>query len=288
MFSLFSAAKYDRLGAHMELIDSHCHLQGFQRKGELNDVLARALAAGVSRCITVGTSPEDWVCYREMQAAYPTSIAYTVGLHPCYVDENWEDAVAQISAFFMPPNAPVALGEIGLDYFHLPKDPVQAGKVILAQEAAFRQQLLIATELTGPVIIHSRDCFAETLRLIDAAGIDWTRIVFHCFTYGPDEVRRVNERGGRASFTGIATYKSAHAVREAIKAQGIERLMLETDCPYLTPEPHRGKPNEPAYLSHIAEHCARALGMETAALAKQTTENATRFFNLDSQSSHRA
>jgi TatD DNase family protein len=207
-------------------------------------------------------------------------IDYTVGLHPCYVDEDWEAAVSQLSTFFMPPHAPVALGEMGLDYFHLPKDPVQAGEVILLQEEAFRQQLMLADELDCPIIIHSRDCFDECIQLIDQSGIDWQRIVFHCFTYGAKEIAQLNERGGRASFTGVATYKSAHNVREAVRQQGIERLMLETDCPYLTPEPHRGKPNEPAYIAHIAQRCAEALAMDACELAAQSSANAKEFFKL--------
>ncbi len=264
----------------MELIDSHCHLKGFKDKGELQPVLDRAKEAGVQRFITVGTSPADWVPYREMHAAHIGTIDYTVGLHPCYVDEDWDAAVSQLSTFFMPPHAPVAFGEIGLDYFHLPKDPVQAGEVILLQEAAFSQQLMLASELECPVIIHSRDCFAECVRLIDESGIDWTRIVFHCFTYGAEEIAQINQRGGRASFTGVATYKSAHNVREALRAQGIERLMLETDCPYLTPEPHRGKPNEPAYIAHIATRCAEALAVSAEELAAASSQNAKAFFNL--------
>ena len=264
----------------MEFIDSHCHLLSFKHKNELDAVLSRAEEAGVNRLITVGTSPEDWTAYREMHGAHIDKIDYTVGLHPCYVEEGWEEAVSQMSSFFMPPNVPVALGEIGLDYFHLPKDPVEAGEVILLQEAALRQQLLLATELDCPVIIHSRDCFNESIKLIDESGIDWQRIVFHCFTYGPEEIRQINERGGRASFTGVATYKSAANIREAIRAQGIERLMLETDCPYLTPEPHRGKPNEPAYLTHIAERCAEALAVSIEELAAKTTDNTKSFFGL--------
>ncbi|MEO0509009.1 MAG: TatD family hydrolase [Verrucomicrobiota bacterium] len=264
----------------MELIDSHCHLLGFKRRNELDAVLDRAAEAGVRHFITIGTSPEDWVPYREMHETHKGTIDYTVGLHPCYAEDGWEEAVSQISSFFMPPQAPVALGEIGLDYFHLPKDPVQAGEVILQQESAFRQQLMFASELECPVIIHSRDCFDECVRLIDESGIDWQRIVFHCFTYGANEMRQIKQRGGRASFTGIATYKSAKGVREAVREQGIERLMLETDCPYLTPEPHRGKPNEPAYIAYIAERCAEALAMETESLAEQVTANTRAFFQL--------
>jgi len=264
----------------MELIDSHCHLKGFKDKGELELVLQRAADAGVQRFITVGTSPEDWVPYREIHAAYAGKIDYTVGLHPCSVDVDWASAVSQLSTFFMPPHAPVAFGEIGLDYFHLPKDPVQAGEVILLQESAFQQQLLLASELECPVIIHSRDAFAESVKLIDESGIDWARIVYHCFTYGSEEIAQINQRGGRASFTGIATYKSANNVREALRQQGIEQLMLETDCPYLTPEPHRGKRNEPAYIRHIAERCAEALALPTEDLAARASANTKAFFNL--------
>jgi len=264
----------------MPLIDSHCHLLGFKNKGELEPVLKRATEAGVTRFITVGTSPKDWVPYREIHANYSGQINYTVGLHPCYVDADWELAAHQISSFFMPPHAPVALGEIGLDYFHLPKDPIQAGEVMILQEAAFRQQLSLARELNCPVIIHSRNAFEDSVRMIDESKVDWSKVVFHCFSYGIEEIAQINQRGGSASFTGIVTYKSASNIREALQAQGIESLMIETDCPYLTPEPHRGKPNEPALLTHIAQQCADSLDIDLETLSKQTTENTLRFFNL--------
>ena len=264
----------------MELIDSHCHLLGFQTKGELDAVLERAALAGVQRFITVGTSLKDWVPYREMHAAYTGTIDYTVGLHPCYVDAEWSDSVSQLSTFFIPPHAPVALGEIGLDYFHLPKDTLEAGEMMLHQEAAFRQQLDLANELDCPIIIHSRNAFEDSVRMIDESSVDWSRIVFHCFTYGPEEITQINTRGGRASFTGVVTYKNAPDIREALRTQGTERLMLETDCPYLTPEPHRGKPNEPAYLAHIAQRCAESLALPLETLAAQTTANTKAFFNL--------
>lgn len=265
----------------MELIDSHCHLLGFQQKGELSAVLERAETAGVGRFITVGTSLQDWVAYRELSAAHPGKIDYTVGLHPCYVDAEWNDAVSQLSTFFMPPQMPVAFGEIGLDYFHLPKDPVAAGDLMLHQEAAFRQQLSIASELEVPVIIHSRNAFEDTVRMIDESLVDWSRVVFHCYSYGPEEMAELIRRGGRASFTGILTYKNAPEIREALRLQGIERLMLETDCPYLTPEPHRGKPNEPAFIQHIAERAAEALALPVEVLAAQVAANTRTFFNLD-------
>lgn len=263
------------------LIDSHCHLQGFQKNGTLGEVLQRAQQAGVGQMIAVGTSTSDWVPYREMSAAHPGKISYTAGLHPCYVEADWADDVTQLSPFFMPPHPPCALGEIGLDYFHLPKDPVAAGETMLHQEAAFREQLALARELEVPVIIHSRDAFDDTRRMIDESGIDWARVVFHCFSYGPEEIKQINERGGRASFTGIVTYKKADSVRAALATQGLERLMLETDCPYLAPEPHRGEGNEPAYLKYIAERAAEVLGVAPDALAAITTANTRNFFGLE-------
>ncbi len=264
----------------MQLIDSHCHLLGFKEKGELEHVLKRAADNGVDRFIAVGTSPKDWVPYREMHTNYADRIHYTVGLHPCYVDADWEVTTSQISTFFMPPHAPVALGEIGLDYFHLPKDPVQAGEIMIQQEEAFRKQLSLASELDCPVIVHSRNAFEDTVRMIDESGVNWEKVVFHCFSYGSSEIIQINKRGGRGSFTGIVTYKNASDVREALKSQGIDRLMLETDCPYLTPEPHRGKSNEPALLTHIAQQCADALNIDLEELSARTTENTRSFFKL--------
>ena len=265
----------------MELIDSHCHLLGFKDKGELDSVLTRAADAEVYRLITVGTSTNDWVPYREMHANYTGKIDYTVGLHPCYVDAEWEMQVNQIPTFFMPPHTPVALGEIGLDYFHLPKDPIQAGDVMILQEEAFRQQLSLASELDCPIVIHSRNAFEDTVRMVDESGFDWNKVVFHCFSYNPKAINQINQCGGRASFTGIVTYKNAPDIRAALKSQGIERLMLETDCPYLTPEPHRGKPNEPSFVKHIAQQCAESLEIELVELCTRTVENTKRFFNLD-------
>ncbi|MEC7609076.1 MAG: TatD family hydrolase [Verrucomicrobiota bacterium] len=264
----------------MDLIDSHCHLLSFQKKNELGAVLSRASEAGVGHMIAVGTSIEDWVPYRELNAAHPHSISYSVGLHPCYVNEEWEDAVGQISAFFMPPSAPVALGEIGLDYFHLPKEPIAAGECLLLQEAAFREQLDLAAILNCPIIIHSRDAFDDTYRMIMESGVDWEKVVFHCFSYGSDEIKKINAAGGRASFTGIVTYKNAPAVREALRAQGVDRLMLETDCPYLSPEPHRGEPNEPAFMLSTAKYCGQILNLTTEALAAHCTANTKRFFAI--------
>ena len=117
--------------------------------------------------------------------------------------------------------------------------------------------------------------------MIDASGVDWTRVVFHCFTEGPVEMEQLTRRGGFGSFTGILTYKNADAVRAAAKLQGLERLMIETDAPYLTPMPHRGKPNEPAFVRHTAEFAAKEVfAVSEAELAAVSTENARRFYGI--------
>jgi len=175
---------------------------------------------------------------------------------------------------------PVALGECGLDRFHLPKDPEEAARIFGWQQAAFAAQLAIARRLDAPVVVHSRGAFAECVAMIDASGVDWRRVVFHCFTEGAAEVGELNRRRGVGSFTGILTYKTAEAVRAAARAQGLERFMLETDAPYLTPMPHRGKPNEPAFVRHTAEFAAGLFGVSPAELARISAGNARRFLGL--------
>lgn len=266
----------------MGLIDTHTHLDSFIRKGLLPATLARAREAGVETLITIGTGPDDWELYRSAALDRPEIVRYTVGLHPCSVDENWEGAVAQIAAFWRDGKMPVALGECGLDRFHLPKGEAGAAERIFAwQRAAFAAQLEIAKRLGCPVVVHSRGAFRECVEMIDASGVDWARVVFHCFTEGEAEMAELTRRGGCGSFTGIITYKNAGAVRAAARAQGLGRFMLETDAPYLTPMPHRGTPNDPAFVRHTAEFCAaEVFGVGYEELVAATTANARRFYGL--------
>lgn len=286
----------------MGLIDSHTHLESFARRGELAPILDRARAAGLEAMITIGTDADDWGLYRDIAAAHAGFVHYTAGIHPCSVDERWEERFAQLEGFWgraRPPGAPtnsieaavpavpaylpgpVALGEIGLDRFHLPKeDPAAAERVFATQQEAFRAGLALAKKLGCPVVVHSRGAFRECVEMIDASGVEWAKVVFHCFTEGTAEIAELNRRGGVGSFTGILTYKTAENIREAARAQRIERFMLETDAPYLTPMPHRGKPNEPAYLRHTAEFAAGVFGVTVDELAARSTANARRFFGI--------
>ncbi len=262
-------------------IDSHAHLESFARKGELDGVFARARGAGVERIITVGTAPGDWDLYREICDGFAPYVAFTAGLHPCSVENDWEEALEALRRFLKGGRRPSAIGETGLDRFHLPKDEEAAGVRFAMQETAFRAQIEIAQGCDLPLVVHSRGAFRDCVRVIDDAGFDWSRVVFHCFADGPEEVTELNRRGGRASFTGIVTYKCAEAVREAMREQGTGCLMLETDAPYLAPVPMRGKRNEPALLSHTAACAARIFGIEETELAETTSANAKRFFGLE-------
>ncbi len=291
----------------MGLIDTHTHLESFARKDELGPTLQRAREAGVDGMITIGTSPDDWALYRDIADTYRGYVHFTVGLHPCSVDAGWESAVRLIEGFWLRSDErgraasdarsggsltlaatpiPVALGECGLDRFHLPKDPTKADEIFAWQRAAFDAQLAIAKKLGCPVVVHSRGAFRECVDQIDASGVEWSRVVFHCFTEGEAEMAELARRGGFGSFTGILTYKSAENVRAAAKAQGLARFMVETDAPYLTPMPHRGKPNEPAFIRHTAEYAAKAVfGVAYEELAAVSTANAKRFFGLSAEKS---
>jgi TatD DNase family protein len=216
----------------------------------------------VTTMITIGTSPDDWELYRGLAAEHAATglVRHTVGLHPCSVDAAWEAAVARIEAHWAGTPRPVALGECGLDRFHLPKDAAEAERIFAWQRAAFAAQLDVARRPACPVVIHSRGAFRECVEMIDASGVTWERAVFHCFTEGEAEIAELVRRGGYGSFTGVLTYKSADNVRAAAKAQGLGRFMLETDAPYLAPMPHRGTRCEPGYVRETAMKVAALRG----------------------------
>lgn len=264
----------------MHWIDTHCHLEKFTHPGELEATLTRADQAGVGELVTVGTEPDDWSLYHDLAAAQPDRIAYTVGLHPCSVQAQWREAVALLEAYWQRNCLPVALGEIGLDYYHLPDEPTAAAQLKAWQHEAFHVQLELAAKLDCPVVIHSRGAFEDCLKVLKDSGVKPSRVVFHCFTEGEEAIRRLNAYGARASFTGIITYKNAPDVRAALLTQPQELLMLETDAPYLAPVPQRGKRNEPAFLAHTGAYCADLLGCDAETLAAVTTANARAFYGL--------
>jgi TatD DNase family protein len=262
------------------LIDSHCHLDVFAADASLPDVVRRAAEAGVGQMLTMGTSAADWPLYAKMAAEYPGVIHWGAGLHPTEVGEDWEEQLASLASWFATSPHPVAIGEVGLDYHHLPADPAEAEAVIRMRKAAFAAQLEIAYQMGCPFVVHARKAFADCVAMIDKSGVDWRKVVFHCFSEGVDEVRILNARGGRASFTGTVTYKNAAGVLAAAVAQGPELLMVETDAPYLAPEPFRGRRCEPAHVALTARKIAGAMGLGEEQLFAIISANTKAFFGV--------
>ena len=264
-----------------EWVDTHCHLDGFARAGTLDDVLRAARAANVGKMVLAGTTPEDGALYQTLAAAHPDALAHTVGLHPQEVDEHFEAALASIEALLAAPDAPCAVGEVGLDYYRPPKDSETARKNFERQRVAFAAQIRMANRAHKPLVIHARNAHADTLAILEREGADFSRVVFHCFSEGPEEMRALRERGAWASFTGILTYADAEKTRAACREQGWERLMLETDSPYLSPEPWRkSRPNTPAHVAITGAFAATLFNVPVADLAAATTRNARAFYGL--------
>ncbi len=256
----------------MELIDTHCHLTFEPLVGDVAGVIERSRAAGVTGWITVGTSLEDSRKVIELARLYEGMYA-TVGIHPHDAKSADAGALKELKQLGRSEKV-VAVGETGLDFhYNFSKQP--------DQRRVFIAHLEIAKELGLPVIIHSRNAFEETMEILDHSGGGLKGVVFHCFSGSAEEAKRVLERGYYVSFTGVVTFKNAEKTREAARVVPLDRLMVETDCPYMSPEPVRSqKPNEPALMVHTARFLAGLKGMEMEDFARATTETAATFFNF--------
>ena len=250
------------------MIDTHCHLTDPRLGDQLDDVLARAAAAGVSRMVTIGTELADDVAVIQLCRGR-SNLRCAIGVHPNYTAHADPAALPQLRGLQADP-AVVALGEMGLDYFHHDSPPDR-------QRAFFEPQLQMAVDLGRPVIIHSREATDDTLAVMK--NFPGVRGVFHCFTGSPAEARRILDAGYLLGFTGAVTFKKADALREAAALTPLDRMLVETDAPYLTPEPMRKqKINEPALVVHVAETIARVKGVAVGEIDRLTTENAEQFF----------
>tara|TARA_R100000027_G_scaffold52103_2_gene40796 strand:- start:21843 stop:22631 length:789 start_codon:yes stop_codon:yes gene_type:complete len=258
------------------LIDSHCH----PPSGSSTEWLERALEAGVRECIAIGTDLEDWGRYRSLANEFPDNVHWTAGLHPCHVGDDFEAHLTALPEFLdtVEGKPPCALGEIGLDFTRLPKE--QRDLLIQQQSEAFTRQLILAKERDLPVVVHSRGTVPECLSILEETNFPANRAIFHCFTEGPDSLQAILSAGARCSFTGIITFKNAREVRESLERNGLENLILETDSPYLSPEPYRGKLNEPCRIDRIAEYCAEFFATSKEKIAEITRRNTYDFFGL--------
>lgn len=266
------------------MIDTHCHLTYDGLRDRLDEVLAYAKTRGVTGMVSVGTAPDDSALAVELASACNAkrdetgvSVWTTAGLHPLHSDEV-TDLPAMVDALRNTLDKPgvVALGEMGLDQ-HYPEPALEI------QIPAFEAQLELAAEREGlPVVIHNRKATDRTLSILRSSGLPGDRFLFHCFTGSPEEARAILDFGAWLGFTGIVTFKSARDVAEASDLVPRDRLMIETDSPYLTPEPHRKvRPNEPGYVADVAAFLANRRGETLHAFTEQTDANARRFYGLD-------
>lgn len=256
----------------MDLIDTHCHLTFEPLAEDVPGVLERSRQAGVTAWITVGTSLADSRKAVELAGRHENLYA-SVGIHPHDAKDADAAALGELKTLARSEKV-VAIGETGLDFhYNFSKQP--------DQKRAFADHLNIAKELDLPVIIHSRNAFAETLEILDRCGDGLKGVVFHCFSGSADQARQLLDSGYYVSFTGVVTFKNAQTAREAAQAVPVDRLMIETDCPYMSPEPVRSqKPNEPALMLHTARFLAELRGLSVDQLARQSTQAAVRFFGL--------
>jgi TatD DNase family protein len=251
--------------------DDHCHL-GWDGGGDadpaaVDAMVADARAAGVERMITVGTDARRSAEAVAAAARHPGAVWATVGLHPHDASQGLDGLVEMLGE----PGV-VAVGECGLDYHydHSPRE---------VQRAAFAAQVALAHEHDLALVIHTREAWDDTFAVLDAEGVP-ERTVFHCFTGGPDEARRCLDRGGHLSFSGIVTFGSADDVRAAAARCPIDRVLVETDSPYLAPVPHRGRPNRPALVPLVGAALAAAIGVTVERVADATWANAERVYRL--------
>jgi TatD DNase family protein len=247
------------------LVDHHCHLDFADFAADRDGVVERARAAGVGILVTISTRVRRIGEVFKIADAHP-NVFCSVGTHPHYAAEELDIAVEEIVELARNPKV-VAIGEAGLDYYHLKSPPA-------AQAEGFRKHIDAAQRTGLPLVIHTRDADADTAAILEAAMLSKRfGAILHCFTGGSELAQRGLDLGFYISFSGILTFKRSDGLREIAKAVPLDRLLVETDAPYLAPGRHRGRRNEPAYLVETAAELARLKGIAPAELAHATTEN---------------
>lgn len=251
-------------------VDSHCHLNFPELAQNLPDILQRMAQNQVTHALVVSVSMPDWGGLMDLVAPYPHLYA-SVGVHPDYEDTP-EPSLDELVTLALSPKV-VAIGETGLDYFRKP-EPLEW------QRDRFRLHIQASRASGLPLIIHTRAASADTLSIMKAEGADEVGGVMHCFTESWEVAQAAMDLGFYISMSGIVTFKSATDLHEVAAKVPLDRLLIETDAPFLAPVPHRGKINDPSKVIHVAEKIADLRGISVAEVAKATTEN---FFNLFSK-----
>ncbi len=258
------------------MIDTHCHLTFPDFAGRTGEVLERAGAQGVTGAITISTTTTDCLSALEIARAF-TNVWCTAGVHPLYSDRaphEW----ANLKRVAMDPRC-VAWGELGLDN-HYAKPPRDLQRRVLEEELAFIESCR-AEGLVKPIVLHCREAFDDLIPVLRSTRLDPTRFVFHCFTGTPDDMRKLLDFGAVVSFTGVVTYRNAPEVREAAKLVPDGRLMVETDAPFLSPDPHRGtRPCEPWMSSVTARYLAEIRGQAWDDFHAMINRTTTEFYGI--------
>jgi TatD DNase family protein len=256
------------------MIDSHCHLAGREFADDLPEVVARARAAGVEGvlCVLSEADADEEAAVRRLRSLWP-GVRFATGIHPHNAAAR-NGTVADAVERRVREHHGVAIGEIGLDYHYdfAPRD---------VQKDVFREQVALARRLSLPVIIHTREATDDTIGILEEQGRGAVRGVFHCFTGDTDMARAVLDLGFYLSFAGIVTFPRADELRAAAKFAPATRILVETDAPYLSPVPYRGKRNEPAFVARVVERLAEVRGTAPADLAEQTARNFRALFGDD-------
>lgn len=257
----------------MFLVDSHCHLDGLDYQAlhtDVGDALSKAAARDVKFFLAVATTLPG---YRAMRALVGerNDVAFSCGVHPLNQDETYD--VEDLRRMAAEPGV-VAMGETGLDYFYTPETKIR-------QQESFRDHIRIGRELNKPVIVHTRDAREDTLAILREEQVTECGGVLHCFTEDRETAKALLDMGFYISFSGIVTFRNAELLRDAARYVPLDRLLVETDSPYLAPVPHRGKENQPSYVRDVAEYMAVLKGVSVEQLAQQTTENFATLFRID-------
>jgi TatD DNase family protein len=260
-------------GAPPRLIDSHAHIQGVEFSVDVADVVQRARAAGVEKIVVVGGAGE--LSSNDAAIAIAKSdpgLFATVGMHPHDAKDVSEDNLQRLQQLAAEPQV-VAIGETGLDFYydHSPRD---------VQKRLFARFIHMAGETNLPLIVHDRDAHAEIAELLRQEGGGALRGVIHCFTGDYAAAKTFLDLGFYLSFSGILTFKNADALRDAARNAPLDRILVETDSPYLAPVPKRGKRNEPAFVLHVAEMLAEVKKLSLETVAQATTTNAEKLFSI--------
>jgi len=258
------------------IVDSHCHLDRLElskHSESLDAALNAARENGVSHFLCVSIDLENYPAMLAQIESYP-DVSVSVGVHPNEQDCE-EPTVEKLLELAQHPKV-IAIGETGLDYFRIEGDPTW-------QQDRFRMHINTAKQCNKPLIIHNRDAREDTLKILKEEGADSVGGVMHCFVEDWETAKKSIELDFYISFSGIVTFKNAKELKEVAKNTPLDRMLIETDSPYLAPVPYRGKPNEPAYVRYVAEHIAELRGISVEEIAEATTQNFFTLFNLAQQ-----